>query len=270
MKMRDLEARTGVNRETIRVYLREGLVPEPSRPARNVADYGEEHVRAILAVRKLQRDSAMTLPQIMHVLRGGAASRPVGATAFAHLEELLSARVGVKRSLVPIATLAKQNEHAAKDAQALDTIGVITVLDGPRGPSLSMTDAGLVNIWGRMRQAGFDEARGFPPEILGYYIEAAEYVAGNEAKIFLDQVQGRIDEAEAANMLEFALPAMLEFFGLIRLKMFLRNIARATSGGELTVSPPGIRPAEAPPAARPASPARPPATRRPRRPRTAE
>lgn len=239
MKMRELEARTGVNRETIRVYLRAGLVPEPSRPARNVADYGEEHVRAILAVRKLQRDSAMTLPQIKHVLRGGAASRPVGATAFAHLEELISARVGVQQSLVPLSALAKQNEHAPDDARALDRIGVIRIEKGPRGPSLSMTDAGLVNIWGRMRTAGFDEARGFPPEILGYYIEAAEYVAGKEAQIFLEQVEGRIEEDEAAAMLEFALPAMLEFFGLIRLKSFLRNIGSATRGDRISAVPPG-------------------------------
>lgn len=56
MKMRDLETRTGVNRETIWVYLRHGLVPEPIRPKPNVADYDDSHVRAALAVRQLQRD----------------------------------------------------------------------------------------------------------------------------------------------------------------------------------------------------------------------
>ncbi len=238
MKMRELEVRTGVNRETIRVYLREGLVPQPSRPARNVADYGDEHVRAVLAVRKLQRDSAMTLPQIKHVLRGGAATRPVGAAAFAHLEELLSARVGVRHSLVQLDVLIRQIPHAADDAKALDSIGAIQLVDTPEGPALSMTDAGLVNIWGRMREAGFDEERGFPPEILGYYIEAAQYVAGKEAQLFLERVEGRIDEDEAASMLEFALPTMLEFFGLIRLKAFLRNIGRATRGDAIDVVAP--------------------------------
>lgn len=235
MKMRELEARTGVNRETIRVYLREGVVPQPSRPARNVADYGEEHVRAIMAVRRLQRDSAMTLPQISHVLAGGSASRPVGATAFGHLEELLAARVGVRESLVPLDALVKQTPHAADDARALDRIGAIQLVHTQLGPALSVTDAGLVNIWGRMRVAGFDEDSGFPPDILGYYIEAAEYVAGKEAQIFLTQVEDRIEEDEAANMLEFALPAMLEFFGLIRLKFFLRNVGKVTRGGGINV-----------------------------------
>ena len=70
MKMRELEVRTGLNRETIRVYLRNGLVPEPVRPKHNVADYDESHVTAIIAVRDLQRDSGLTLNQIKNVLNG--------------------------------------------------------------------------------------------------------------------------------------------------------------------------------------------------------
>ena len=40
MKMKELERETGVGRETIRFYIREGLLPEPERPKRNVAAYG--------------------------------------------------------------------------------------------------------------------------------------------------------------------------------------------------------------------------------------
>ena len=77
MKMRDLETRTGVNRETIRVYLRHGLVPEPIRPKPNVADYDDSHVRAVLAVRQLQRDNGLTLRQIKEVLSGESGERRV-------------------------------------------------------------------------------------------------------------------------------------------------------------------------------------------------
>ena len=54
MKMRELEERTGVHRETIRVYLRYERVPPPVRPRKTTADYGEEHVKAIIVVRRLQ------------------------------------------------------------------------------------------------------------------------------------------------------------------------------------------------------------------------
>jgi DNA-binding transcriptional MerR regulator len=242
MKMRELEARTGVNRETIRVYFREGLLPEPDRPARNVADYSEDHVRAITAVRKLQRDSGMTIPQIKATLNGQRSDRGLGASAFSHLEELVSSRVGVKQGLVAVSALAEQTPKAPSDAKALDRIGIIDLIESPDGLMLSITDAGLLNIWGRMRGVGFDEEHGFPPEILDYYVEAAEYVAGKEAQLFLDRVEGQIGEDEAAAMLEFALPAMLDFFGIIRQKTFLRNIGdRTKKGSDIEAIKPGTR-----------------------------
>ena len=242
MKMRELEAKTGVNRETIRVYFREGLLPEPNRPARNVADYGEDHARAITAVRKLQRESGMTVPQIKAMLNGERPDRALGASVFPHLEELVSSRVGVKQGLVALTALAEQTPKAPIDAKALDRIGIIDLIETGDGPMLSITDAGLLNIWGRMRQVGFDEQHGFPPEILDYYVEAAEYVAGKEAQLFLDRVEGQIGEEEAAAMLEFALPAMLDFFGIIRQKTFLRNIGdRTKKGNDIEAIKPGTQ-----------------------------
>ncbi len=243
MKMRDLEVKTGVNRETIRVYFREGLLPEPNRPARNVADYGDDHVRAIQAIRNLQRDSRMTLPQIKSVLNGeNTSGRPLGVAAFTHLEELVASRVGVQQGLISLASIIKQYPKGQIDAQTLARIGIIDLIDSPDGRMLSVTDAGLVGIWGRMRLAGFDEEQGFPPEILDYYIEAAEYVAGKEAKLFLERVEGRIGEDEAAAMLEFALPTMLDFFGIIRQKLFLKNIGgRTRQGTVIRTRKPGVR-----------------------------
>ncbi|MCB2050558.1 MAG: MerR family transcriptional regulator [Novosphingobium sp.] len=229
MKMRDLEKRTGVNRETIRVYLREGLLPEPVRPARNSANYDERHVRAIKAIRKLQRDTAMTLPQIKDAIAGKHGERPVSARGLTHLEELVSSRVGVKQGTTSLCSLQKSNPHAVEDAKTLDRIGIINLVDSDEGPMISVTDAGLIGIWAQMRERGFTEENGFPPDILSYYAVAAELVAGQEADRFLEQVQGVMDQQAAAEMLEFALPTMLEFFGIIRQRVFLRNIRERTA-----------------------------------------
>ena len=114
--MRDLEARTGLNRETVRVYLRHGLMPEPSRSRPNVADYDESHVTAAIAVRDLQRDSGLTLRQIKNVLNGQQGERRVEASAFQHLEALVATRVGVDDRLVAIASLLAAFPHAERDA----------------------------------------------------------------------------------------------------------------------------------------------------------
>lgn len=54
MKMQDLERATGVGRETIRFYIREGLLPQPERPNRNVAWYDEAFVARVGLIKELQ------------------------------------------------------------------------------------------------------------------------------------------------------------------------------------------------------------------------
>ncbi|MFW2828762.1 MerR family transcriptional regulator [Sphingomonas sp. ID0503] len=245
MKMRDLEARTGVNRETIRVFFRNGLLPEPHRPARNVADYDETHVRAILAVRELQRDSGLTLAQIKSALAGNA-SRRLEAGAFHHLEELLATRVGIGAETVPVDVLHDSNPSAETDVDALEQLGLVSPQREDGGVRLTLSDAKLIEIWGRMRQVGFIEQIGFSPDILSYYREASEYVAANEARLFLERVSGRIDEERAATMLQQALPLMLDFFGLLRQKSFMRFIHDATQDDAPVLPEPAMLPPIAP------------------------
>ncbi|OYW84536.1 MAG: hypothetical protein B7Z20_10635, partial [Sphingobium sp. 32-64-5] len=117
MKMRELEERTGVHREVIRIYLRNGLIPQPERPRRTVAVYGEEHVQAIAAIRRLQRESRLTLAQIKSLMEGGGAEARVEASAFDQLEQLVAHRIGGDGSPVTIASLLDRYPEAEQDAR---------------------------------------------------------------------------------------------------------------------------------------------------------
>jgi DNA-binding transcriptional MerR regulator len=227
MKMRELEQRTGVNRETIRIFLRHGLVPEPSRPRPNVADYDDSHVRAILAVRDIQRNSTLTLRQISQTLQGEPGDRRVEASAFQHLEALVAARVGIDAQPILVESLARIFPDARSDARRLAAIGAIEVLKSAQGPALSVTDARLVTIWSEMRQGGFTEELGFSPDILTFYSQPAEMIAEREAALFLERTEGRIDDEAAAALVQLGLRLMLDFFGLLRMKRFLAHIREA-------------------------------------------
>jgi DNA-binding transcriptional MerR regulator len=226
MKMRDLEAQTGVNRESIRVYFRHGLLPEPHRPKPNVADYDETHVRAIQAVRGLQRDHGLTIRQIQKVLTGRAMERRVEAAAFRNLEDLVAARMKQTGGPILISGLIAEWPHAASDAEELEKIGLAKIVRTRKGAALSVTDAQLVTIWGQMRLAGFTEELDFSPSILAFYAEPADEIAAAEAERFLERTEGKLDEERAAEMLQAALGLMLTFFGLIRMKAFLSRIHR--------------------------------------------
>lgn len=238
MKMRELELRTGVHRETIRVYLRLELIPPPERPRKTVAHYSEEHVQAIKAVRRLQQDNRLSLLQIKAMMNGESSDQRVSANAFPQLEQLVAARVGLEDKLVTLDSLSKRYPHARNDAKALEKPKAVEIIKDDEGhDALSLTDAELVSIWGEMREKGFTERLNFRPDMLDFYVDAARFVAGWDARTFLDRTEGRIDEGTAAEMIEHALALMLDFFGLLRRKAFMEMI-RAGRADQPTLSPP--------------------------------
>lgn len=223
--MKALEQRTGVNREVIRILIREGLVPQPERAARNVADYDERHVAAIAAVRQLQQTSRLTLREIRGAIEGGRLDQPAPAVAYRQLEELLAMRFGLgEPRLIPLASLAPRFPMAGHDARVFEDMGMLALIPGEEGPMITLADARLIEIWGQIREAGFVEEIGFPPENIAFYRDAAEFVAEREAGLFLEHSEGRIADERAATMLHLALPLMLDFFSLLRIKAFMRNI----------------------------------------------
>ena len=235
MKMRELEQQTGVNRETIRVYLRQGLLPQPRRSARNVADYGDEHVRGIHSIRKLQTEQRLPLARIKRALDGDAVAVPADAGVLTQLEHLVAAKLGLHENLVPVSTLTARNPKAAADARALQRIGAVRLHRRAGRLLLTHVDAQLVALWGDMRAAGFTEERGFAPSVAAIHVAAAQRLAALEVKAFLTGLAGREHTAPAANMVDAALSTMLAFFGLVRTRAVLEEFrARAERPPSLT------------------------------------
>ncbi|WP_374411259.1 MerR family transcriptional regulator [Novosphingobium colocasiae] len=230
MKMGELERRTGVNRETIRVLIRKGLVPPPDKPKATVAFYNEEHVRAVQAVRNLQREHQVTLDQMSSILRGESLKKRLEAPAFQHLEELVAARFGEDDRTILVQSLAQTNAYAQRDAAGLAALGAIEIMETPEGSAVSYTDASLIRIWERMREAGYEETTNFFPVVLDHYTKSADYLAYAEATRFIRRTEGLVGEEEAADMLRIGLPLMLDFFGILRMKYFMRYLAAAQAG----------------------------------------
>jgi DNA-binding transcriptional MerR regulator len=226
MRMQELEQRTGVHREVIRIYLRHGLIPEPQRPSRTRAVYDESHVRTIAAVRRLQTEDRLSLPEIKALITGGRAEDRIAPGAVEQLERLVSHRSGTAEPPVTIAALAERYPHAAEDARTLAAIGLIQVIETPQGDSLSFSSAQLVRIWGEMRESGFTAAIDYAPDILGFYRRAADFVGAWEARTFHARTNGRVPLDQAAQMVEHALPLMLDFFGHLRRQSFFAHLER--------------------------------------------
>lgn len=218
MKMRELESRTGVTRQMIQYYLANGLLPAPLRPKPNVAEYGEEHVKGIQAIRSLQTDGRLKLSEIKQALNGKSATVPTDAAVFPHLDELFASHAGVDAQLMPLSSVKERNALADEDARVLEEVGAIKLVKRKGRMYLSHLDAQIVGCWGDMRAAGFTESEGFDPSIVSLHVKAAESLASDEVDSFLSRVSPDYPAAKKAAMAQAGSKVMLSLFTLLRMK----------------------------------------------------
>jgi DNA-binding transcriptional MerR regulator len=73
MKISELSRRSGVPLPTIKVYIRDGLLPAGERTALTQAVFGEEHVERLSLIRALKDDAGLSLATITNMLRASDA-----------------------------------------------------------------------------------------------------------------------------------------------------------------------------------------------------
>lgn len=67
-RMAEVVRRSGVTRETIHFYLREGLLPPARKTAHNAALYGDEHLHRLRLIRSLREEHLLPLKAIKSLL----------------------------------------------------------------------------------------------------------------------------------------------------------------------------------------------------------
>ena len=183
LKMKDLQARTGVSRESIHFYLREGLLPPPERPKRNVAHYSEEHVVRLQVIKRLQEERNLPLRDIREMLAGadfGAVTTGDDVAAFEYL--FLSLINGdLPSGDRAVADVATESGLTREHINALVERGIVTV----RNHRMDFRDAGIVRAWARMQAAGFAGKPGYGIEFLERYAEVTRMLADIEVEAFL-------------------------------------------------------------------------------------
>ncbi len=69
MRIGELVKRTQASKETIHYYIREGVLPKPRKPGKNVADYNESYVEKILMIKELQDKHFLPLSVIKKIIK---------------------------------------------------------------------------------------------------------------------------------------------------------------------------------------------------------
>jgi len=69
MKISELMERTGVSKETIHYYIREGVLGKPRKTGKNTAEYTESHVDQIKTIKSLRENYFLPIPVIKKLIK---------------------------------------------------------------------------------------------------------------------------------------------------------------------------------------------------------
>lgn len=220
MRMRELEKASGVGRETIRYYIREGLLPEPDRASRNSAFYSNEHVARLKAIKRLQEERFLPLAVIRSLLEAEDGERWLAPEAFPMLDSMLAARLGEGPRL-PVAVLAEQLAKGQAAIDELCAVGLIAV--DPDG-MVTARDVAIAHAINDLEDIGFSEELGFVGEQMRIYLDFVEWVTTQEMRLFFERTAGQVGEARALDMAERGVSVVNELLSQLRTRALLRKL----------------------------------------------
>lgn len=217
-RMRDLCELTGLSRQAIHFYIKQGLVPPGRKAGRNMAHYTEQHVERLRLVRRLQQERLLPLKTIRALLDDGLvgldpAQREMALEIKARLAAGSEDAPGGRGELQDAARLLERLESVTEhDLDRMVELGYITAVTDDRGRTLVPgRDTWLLELWNQFRAAGFSEELGFSVDDLAIYDDAVRTLFSREAELLLERLGG-LDVGAAAGMVERALPLVHTFF----------------------------------------------------------
>jgi DNA-binding transcriptional MerR regulator len=193
MKISELVKQTGVPKETIHFYIREGLLRKPYKSAINAAEYNQSHVRQLLLIKDLRNNYYLPIPEIKRIVRNykkqspsdRAASR-VNSRYFRPMERLVENAVEGREAFRESTGLSE------KWLASMEAWGIITpTISGGRF-IYSQDDMILGRLLVDMDRMGFGPKDGYNPEdlkavsdFIGRYVSSGQnkYLAATREKI---------------------------------------------------------------------------------------
>lgn len=235
LKMRDLERVSGVGRETIRFYIREGLLPEPDRPKRNVARYSQVHVDRLRAIRKLQQERFLPLSVIKTIVRAEGDATGAGIASFIGLENVLVPLLSDPKNLEPrsVASVSKDMGLPLETIDWLIEMGLVRA-DMRQGERwLDGRNARVVALWKELVDIGFSPEAGYLEPQWKIYAAFLDWLVREEVNSFYKNLAPKIGQEEAGHMASAGVRIMNEIIPLMRTDRIVRAVAEISERGEL-------------------------------------
>jgi DNA-binding transcriptional MerR regulator len=212
LRMKDLCEASGLQRQAIHFYVKEGLLPPGSKSSRNMAWYGETHLSRLLLIKRLQHERFLPLRAIKAVLseQDGQFSRDQQVFIREVKRHTRGTLRGGPIERVPVAALCADTGVAPTEAEALDRIGLAPIVSIDGTAVISAHDVWVYETLAELRALGFTEEAGFGVDELGLYEEAISSLFEREKDLLASRLT-RFSADRAAVMVERVLPIIHRF-----------------------------------------------------------
>ena len=214
LRIGELSELTGVSRDTIKFYLKEGLIPRPVKTGRTMSYYDPSCVERIALIKKIQSERFLPLHVIKDMLEdeGSAMEELALAEAFMGMSAFSD-----PVTVVSIEEILHKTGYSTQQIEQVEKAGLI----GPRrdepGREFTSVDLQILSLIHRREQAGF--SLDYSLLMMGIYRDAIKTIVREGTQLFA--TRARIDEKlviMAQNVSEGE-RALAEFMPLIRTKL---------------------------------------------------
>lgn len=227
MKISELAQRTGVSKETIHYYIREGVLRKPRKSAKNSADYSEDYAELIPIIKVLQEDYFLPLSIIKKVIKqlrkqsvSEKASFQFLSKYFRPLERLFAPDIEGREIFLKITGLTR------RFLEKFEQWGIITpeLRDGQL--VYSKDDVIIGKLIVHFDRLGFNEANGIDAEDLRFITDfVREYVTKYQAFLFKSSL-GTLSSDDLERKGGAYMETISLFFYHIYHKLFTEEYAR--------------------------------------------
>jgi DNA-binding transcriptional MerR regulator len=197
MKISSVVKRTGVPKETIHFYIREGLLRKPRKSGVNIADYTENHVKQILFIKELRDNFYFPIPLIRKIVHK-VKKQPSADRAFF---ELHGKYFRPADRLLNVEIVGRDDFHETtglgrKWIQKAEEWGLIEPPMQDGQPVYSLDDIAIGKLMVDMDRIGFGPKDGHDPEDLRYI---ADFVKEFVVNSFKKYYQTNLEKLSAAD-----------------------------------------------------------------------
>ncbi len=212
MKISELVQRTGVSRETVHYYIREGLLPKPRKRGRNVADYADGYVERIRLIKEFQDRYFLPLAVIKNILKHQRKS--------SEGQSLLSLRREYFRPVDHLLPHEIDGEEAFRKATGLgrkwlakmEEWGIINPEIRSGRKFYSQDDGTLGKLVVEMDEIGIGVRDGFDAEALKHYRDMFREIVVMSHKYYIGATLGKLSPEEFSKRIVQGREIMSAFF----------------------------------------------------------